>query len=191
MSYNKTSRVTNNESQALVIENRGRSKGRISRPQNDIYKGRSKSKGKDYSCYQCDKQGHIKKNCKVWKREQNQGTQKKKENKNITALITCSDEDVVVVVEECLHVGDLMTELVVDTTTSYHATPNRELFSTYKVGDFGCVKMGNTANSNIVGIGDSCMHTNVGYQLMLRDVRHVPNLRLNLMFRIPLDKEGF
>ena len=26
---------------------------------------------------------------------------------------------------------------------------------------------------------------------MLRDVRHVPDLRLNLMFRIALDKEGF
>ena len=84
-----------------------------------------------------------------------------------------------------------MIEWVVDITASYHATPNRELFSTYKAGDFGCVKMGNTANSNIVGIGDICIHTNVDYQLMLRDVRHVPNLHLNLMFKIALDKEGF
>ena len=75
-----------------------------------------------------------------------------------------------------------MIEWVVDTATSYHATPNRELFNTYKVGDFGCVKMGNTANSNIVGIGDICIQKNVGYQLMLRDVRHVRNLHLNLMF---------
>ena len=32
LSYNKTSRVTNNKSQALVIENGGRSKDRMSRP---------------------------------------------------------------------------------------------------------------------------------------------------------------
>ena len=79
---------------------------------------------------------------------------------------------------------------MVDTAASYHAMPNRELFNAYKAGDFGYVKMGNTANSNIVGIGDICIQTNVGYQLMLRDVRHVPDLRLNLMFGISLDKEG-
>ena len=51
LSYNKTSKVANNESQALVIENKGRSKGRMSRPQNDRSRGRSKSRGKDYACY--------------------------------------------------------------------------------------------------------------------------------------------
>ena len=81
-----------------------------------------------------------------------------------------------------------MIEWVVDTEASYHATPNRELFNTYKAGDFGGVKIENTASSNIVGIGDIFIHTNVGYQLMLRDVRHVLNLHLNLMLRIALDK---
>ena len=56
-----------------------------------------------------------------------------------------------------------MIEWVVDTIVSYHATPNRELFSTYKARDFRCVKMGNTVDSNIVGIGDICIQTNVGY----------------------------
>ena len=84
-----------------------------------------------------------------------------------------------------------MIEWVVDSAASYHATPNRELFSTYKIGDFGCVKMGNITNSNIVGIGDIFIPTNVGYRLMLIDVRHVPDLRLNLMSEIALDKEGF
>ena len=87
MSYNKTSKVASNESQALVTENGGRSKGRMSRPNNDISKGRSKSIGKDYACYHCGKQGHMKKNCRVWKREQNQGNQKKEENKNTTASV--------------------------------------------------------------------------------------------------------
>ena len=50
-----------------------------------------------------------------------------------------------------------MIEWVVDTAASYHATPNKEFFMTYKAGDFGCVKMGNTASYNIVGIGDICI----------------------------------
>ena len=127
----------------------------------------------------------------MWKGEQNQENQKKEENKNTIALITRGDEDVAVLVNECLHIGDKMIEWVVDTVASYHAMPNRELFTTYKAGDFGCVKMGNTTNSNIVGIGDIFIQTNVGYRLKLQDVRHVPDLCLNLMFGIALDKEGF
>ena len=52
-----------------------------------------------------------------------------------------------------------MIKWVVDTVVSYHATPNSELFTTYKVGDFRCVKMGNTVSFNIVGIGDN-LHAN-------------------------------
>ena len=54
----------------------------------------------------------------------------KEENKNTTAPVTYSDEDVVVVIEECLYVGCQMIEWVVDIAASYHATPNRELFNT-------------------------------------------------------------
>ena len=50
LSYNKINKVSNNESQALVIEKKGRSKGRMSRPQNDRSRGRSKSRGKAYAC---------------------------------------------------------------------------------------------------------------------------------------------
>ena len=77
-----------------------------------------------------------------------------------------------------------MIEWVVDTAALYHATLNRELFSTYQARDFGCVKMGNIASSNIVVIGDICIQTNVGYQLMLRDVSRVLDLRPNLMSKI-------
>ena len=50
LSYNKINKVSSNKSQALVTEKRGRIKGRMSRPQNDISRGRSKSRGKDYAC---------------------------------------------------------------------------------------------------------------------------------------------
>ena len=62
LSYNKTRKVASNESQALVTKNIGRSKGRMLRPQNDRSRGRLKSRGKDYACYHCGKQGHMKKN---------------------------------------------------------------------------------------------------------------------------------
>ena len=53
------------------------------------------------------------------------------------------------------------------------------------------MKMGNTNYSKIVGIGDVCIQTDVGWSLTLRDVRHVPDLRLNLISGVALDREGY
>ena len=64
------------------------------------------------------------------------------ENKNTTAAL--SDEDVAVLFfgdEECLPVTDNEVEWIIDTTTSYHVTPNKEFFTSYRPGDFGTMKM--------------------------------------------------
>ena len=51
--------------------------------------------------------------------------------------------------------------------------------------------MGNSSHSKIVGIGDVCLETNMEYKLTLKDVRHVPDLCLNLMSGFALDKQGY
>ena len=100
----------------------------------------------------CNKEDHIRRNYRTWKREQKEGnTEKKLDDKNTTVAVS---EDVVVLSfgdEKCLHVTDSDVEWVVDTTAFYHATPKREFFTSYKAGDFGTVKMGNTSYSKIVG----------------------------------------
>jgi hypothetical protein len=55
----------------------------------------------------CGKEGHIKRNCRAWKRLHNKGKNQKKEddNRNITATVTA--EDVVILSceeNQCLHV---------------------------------------------------------------------------------------
>ncbi|KAL5756167.1 hypothetical protein ACOSQ2_020913 [Xanthoceras sorbifolium] len=50
--------------------------------------------------------------------------------------------------------------------------------------------MGNTYTSKIVGIGDICLETNIGNKLVLRDVQHVLDIRLNLISTDKLDNEG-
>ena len=49
--------------------------------------------------------------------------------------------------------------------------------------------MGNTSHSEIIGMGDVCFETNMRCKLTLKDVRHVPDLRFNLMSSFVLDKQ--
>ena len=42
-----------------------------------------------------------------------------------------------------------------------------------------------------MGIGDVFLETSIGNKLVLKDVRHVPDIRLNLISTGKLDDEGF
>ena len=41
--------------------------------------------------------------------------------------------------------------------------------------------MGNSSSLTIVGKGSICIETNIGCGFVLDDVRHVPDIRLNLL----------
>ena len=105
-----------------------------------------------------------------------------------------NNDDVVLLIneeEECMHLAGIESEWVVDTSTSYHATPIRDLFCRYVAGDYSNVKMGNTSYSKIVRIEDICLKTNVRCTLVLKNVCHVPDLRMNLISKIALDQDGY
>ena len=68
------------------------------------FEGRSQSKDK-IKCFHCGKEGHMKRNCRIWKREQNRQNKKKENDKNITTIMFNSDE-VLVLSNEFLHVDE-------------------------------------------------------------------------------------
>ena len=80
---------------------------------------------------------------------------------------------------------------MVDTATSFHITTHKDFFSSYTSGSFGWVKMGNEAKCKIVGMGDVELETSIGYKLVLKDVRHVPEIRFSLISVGKLDDEGY
>ena len=49
------------------------------------------------------------------------------------------------------------------------------------------MKMDNSSYIKIVGIADVCIETNVGSTMMLKDVRHVPDLRMNVFSTLAMD----
>ena len=79
---------------------------------------------------------------------------------------------------------------IVDSGVTFHVTPYEHFFSSYQSGDFGNVKMGNQVSSKIVGIGDITLITNTGCKLILKDVRLVPDMHLNLVSTEKLDDAG-
>ena len=53
---------------------------------------------------------------------------------------------------------------------SFHITSLRECFSSYRIGDYGYVKMGDNGACMIADIGSVCLTTSTGCKLTLRDV---------------------
>lgn len=86
----------------------------------------------------------MKYQCPKLKKVEKDKTQSK-DDENAAAAV--SSDVVILSVEECLHVSSSSIEWVVDSGASYHATPRKEYFSSYKEGDFGTVKMGNSSHS--------------------------------------------
>ncbi|KAK8527579.1 hypothetical protein V6N12_054785 [Hibiscus sabdariffa] len=81
--------------------------------------------------------------------------------------------------------------VVIDIGASIHVTSRRDFFTSYTPGDFGVLKMGNDGLVSVTGMGDVGLVSNNGTKLILKDVRHAPDIRLNLISAGRLDDEGF
>uniref|UniRef100_A0A2N9IT47 Integrase catalytic domain-containing protein n=1 Tax=Fagus sylvatica TaxID=28930 RepID=A0A2N9IT47_FAGSY len=149
-----------------IIE--GRSKSR---------KGRSKSKpGRQLECWNCGKTGHIRKNC--W--------ELKKKNENDSAnVVTEEVHDALL-----LSVDSPIESWVLDSGASFHTTAHREIIQNYVAGDFGKVYLADDEALDVVGMGDVRITLPNGSVWLLQKVRHVPELKRNLISVGQLDTEG-
>ena len=80
---------------------------------------------------------------------------------------------------------------MVDTAASFHITTHRDFFSSYTSGSFGWVRMRNEAKCEIVGMKDVELETSIGCKLVLKYVRHVPEMRFSLISIGKLRDEGY
>ena len=114
----------------------------------------------------------------------------KKENKETNAI--AAEGDIMIVTDDGgVSLATQDSNWVIDSGASFHVTSHIDFFTSYKTGDFGNVRMGNNGVSKIVGIGDVCLETSIGNKLVLKDVRYVPDISLNLISSSRLDDEGF
>jgi hypothetical protein len=114
------------------------------------------------------------------------------DDKNTSAIATSEEEMLLYICEQAsVNLANVECSWIVDSGASFQLTPKRECFSSYIAGDYGYVRMGNEDECKIVGIGNVCLLTSNSCRLKLKDVCHVPDVRLNLISVGRLDDEGY
>jgi len=78
----------------------------------------------------------------------------------------------------------------VDSGASFHATPYRKYFLDYTAGNLGQVLLGDDAACKIVRKGTIALKLPNGNEWILKEVRHIPALRRNLISTGQLDEES-
>ena len=136
------------------------------------------------------KKGHMKRECRKLKfKEQNKEKNSEKKQNDITVV---TDGELMIIRDDASVnlIGQEM-DWVIDSEASFHVTSRANFLTSYSQGEFGNVRIGNDDVSKIVGMGDICLETNIGCKLLLRDMRHVPDIQLNLISAGKLDDEGY
>ena len=177
----RKSQGTSSNSTILVYEYKGRSKSRASKDGNQ---SRSNSKGryKDIECHYCHKKGHIKKYCwKLKNKSEKDSNDKSKYDSDNEDKINATSVDFLLVQFEFANLVYSSTSWVIDNGASFHITSKRDLFTSYTPGDFDNVKMAHEGVVRYVGVGHICLEMSNGSRLILKHVKHVPNVRLNLL----------
>jgi len=114
----------------------------------------------------------MKKDCRSLKKQRD-GQREKNPKENVTSDVL--QDDLISFVD------NISESWVVDSGASFHATPHRKHILDYVQGDFGHVHLGDDAPCKIVGMGKVQINQKNGNQWLLKEVRHVPYLRKNLI----------
>ncbi|KAG6407327.1 hypothetical protein SASPL_130316 [Salvia splendens] len=185
---------TSSQNEVLFREQMGRNPNR---GQGNRGKSRSKSKSskyKDVESHYCHMPGHIKKNCwslKNKKNGNNKNVEKSEEHGTDRVAAATSDDLVIVSDDHDINLVSSNICWVGYSGAAVHVTPRREFFSTYTVGDFSPLRMGNNGLTNVIGIGNILLKVKNGSTVLLRDVRHAPDVRLNLISIGRLHSDGY
>ncbi|KAG8475483.1 hypothetical protein CXB51_032327 [Gossypium anomalum] len=82
-------------------------------------------------------------------------------------------------------------EWILDSGCTFHMNPNRDWFTTYETVSKGVVLMGNNASCKIAGVGTIKVKMFDGVIRKLSDMRHIPELKRNLISLGTLDSKGY
>ncbi|RDY07894.1 hypothetical protein CR513_07940, partial [Mucuna pruriens] len=183
--------VLNKEMRRKVQGSSSQSEGRRQKKEREKSRSKSKFRYKNVECHYCHKTRHIKKHYFLWKKE-NKGEKGKSKEKDDDDddddHVTTTTGDDLIILQDFESVNFVSDESI---GATLHVTSRKEFFTSYTVGDFGVLKMGNDGVTKVISVGDVCLQTNTGMQLWLRGVKHAPDVRFNLISMHMLDDGGY
>ena len=183
------------QSETNVAQHSGRGRSKQRSPQRRDKSQATSKFTRKLTCFYSGKPGHFQKDCRHLKKDK--GTSNDDEPRKIseekgTSTMSTSEEELLFICEQAReNLTNQECTWVIDSGASFHITPSKDYFSIYSAGDYGSVKMGDDGACKITGIGSVCLTTSIGCTLTLRDVRHVPNVRLNLISTGRLDDDDY
>ncbi|XP_058085240.1 probable glutamate carboxypeptidase PLA3 isoform X2 [Magnolia sinica] len=145
---------------------------------------RSKSKGKGkgkLKCWNCGMAGHMKKDCTNPKAKKENSEAPSREANTTTSNEETSGGNVLLVSMIRHLYDDHRDKWILDTRASYHMIPHRSWFTSYRECDGRRVFMGNDNACNVVDVGRVRIKMFDGMEGTLIEVRHIPNLKKNLI----------
>lgn len=160
----------------------------------DRRRGRPKVNFSNVYCFYCKKKGHVKRDCDKLQAKgnlvaNNRGQSSNSDDANITEYLSDGGDVMVTVVSDVESKPD--EEWILDSACSHHVCPNRDLFQTYEAVKQGGVVMGNNQSCRVAGIGRVRLRLQDGTIRTLDQVRHVPDLKRNLISLSTLDAKGY
>ncbi|KAE8735884.1 hypothetical protein F3Y22_tig00000329pilonHSYRG00358 [Hibiscus syriacus] len=150
---------------------------------------RSKSREKKtIHYYKCKETGHMNRDCPKLKKH----TDEKRDDSSKPVNVVedensdCSEGDML-----SISTTQLTDVWILDSRCYYHIILNREWFSTYRSVNSGSVYLDDDRCCNIVGIGEVRIKMYDDFVRTLSGVRHIPDLKKNLISLGTLHKNGF
>uniref|UniRef100_A0A803N665 Retrovirus-related Pol polyprotein from transposon TNT 1-94-like beta-barrel domain-containing protein n=1 Tax=Chenopodium quinoa TaxID=63459 RepID=A0A803N665_CHEQI len=134
-----------------------------------------------------DNKGHVKRSCPKIKKKGKGKSQGSDEDEDAsTNSVTEYDSDALCVSTECF-----VDAWVLDSGSSVHSTPCKELFRRFKSEKLEDVHLVNGECVKVMGSGDVSVKLTNGGFLELKDVMYIPKLKKSLISVCKLDKAGY
>ncbi|KAG8486119.1 hypothetical protein CXB51_019467 [Gossypium anomalum] len=156
-------------------------------------KGRSKYSNRGKTCNFCKKNGHIKFECyklqnKIKMEATNQKGKQLENSGEADVVEDYSDGELLVT---SVNDSKVSKEWILNSGCTFHMSPNRDWFTTYEMVSEGDVLMGNNASCKITGVGTIKVKMFDEVVRTISDVRHIPELKRNLISLSTLDSKGY